>query len=115
MDKSTMYEASRNWSDTQWARFLGVDRSEIPSIKQYINGEQPGMIYDAGCFIFPFNGGYDIHWQIEAIYQRHHFQTHDKAMSFAKDFLMRYRLTKAQQKLLNLPERAVMMMNIRSL
>ena len=115
MDKSTMYEASRNWSDTQWARFLGVDKSEIPSIKQYINGEQPSMVHRNACEIYKAIDGWDMYWQIQSFYLRFHFQTHDEAMKHAKDFLMRHRLTKKQQELLNLPERAVMMMNIRSL
>lgn len=115
MDKSTMYEASRNWSDTQWARFLRVDISEIPSIRQYINGEQLSMVYRNACEIHKAMDGWDMYWQIQAFYLRFHFQTHDEAMKHAKDFLMRYRLTKTQQKILQLPERAVMMMNIRSL
>ncbi len=115
MDKSTMYEASRNWSDTQWARFLRVAESEIPSIKQYINSEQPSMVYKNTCELYPMRDGYDVFWQLQAFYERHHFPTYNAAMNFAKDFLMRHRLTKKQQELLNLPERAVMMMNIRSL
>ena len=115
MDKPTMYDVSRNWSDTQWARFLRVAESEIPSIKQYINGEQPSMVYRNACEIHKAIDGWDMYWQIEAFYLRFHFRTPDEAMKHAKDFLMRYRLTKKQQELLNLPERAVMMMNIRSL
>lgn len=110
----TMYDASRKWSDAQWARFLKCDKKEIPSIRSYMKGEQPGLIYSVDCSVFPsVYGGYDMYWQMEILYEKYNFKTYDEAVDFAKDFLMRRHLNHTQQKIFNLPANAVMMMNIR--
>ena len=112
MTYQTMYDASRKWSDAQWARFLQCDKNEIPEIRRYLSGEQPGTLYTIDCMVFPSDNGWDMYWQLETLYIKCHFGTYNQAVDFTKNFLMRCHLNKKQQKMFNLPANAVMMMNI---
>ena len=110
--QTKMYDASRKWSNTQWAKFLQCDKCEIPSIRRYLRGKQPGIFYTIDCRVFPWDNGWDMYWQLETLYKRYHFETYEQAIAFTKDFLTRCHLTKMQQKMFNLPANAVMMMSI---
>ena len=115
--KQTLYDASRNWSDAQWARFLQCDKKEIPSIRRYVNGndDQGRTTHLSGLFIEQTHEGYEFWFHFANFYcysSQKPFKTSENAESAAKDFLMRLKFNATQQKLLDIPKYAAMMMNI---
>lgn len=114
---TAMYDASRNWSNAQWARFLQCKKGDVQSIRDYMNGDNAdgSFRFLAGCFIEKQPNGYDWHWHFADFYWKSSeqpFATYEEAEHFSKDFLLRCRFNKTQQKMFNIPEYAAMMMSI---
>ncbi len=114
---TSMYDASRNWSDAQWARFLRCNKKDIPSIRNYMLGNYDNgtLRFLSGCFIEKQSNGYDWHWHFADFYWKSSqkpFKTYEEAERFSKYFLTCYAFNKTQQKMFNVPEYAAMMMSI---
>jgi len=114
---TAMYDASRNWSAAQWARFLQCDETEVQSILDYMHGNNSNGTHRflSGCFIERQTNGYNWHWHFANFYwisSQQPFATYEEAEHFSKVFLMRYHFNKTQQKMFNVPKYAAMMMNI---
>lgn len=113
---TAMYDASRNWSDAQWARFLQCDKKEIPSIRNYINGkdDRGNLRFLAGVFIEKNKDKYDwwFHLAHLCYSSKKPFATYEEALNFSKNFITKFQFNRAQQKLLEVPRYAAMMMKI---
>ena len=117
MKTLTLYDAAQSWSDAQWARFLQCDKKDIPSIRQYMYGlnDSNYPIFLSGCFIEKQPAGFDVHFHFADFYwysSKEPFATHNTALDYSKDFLMRFTFNKTMQKILNVPRYATMMMKI---
>jgi hypothetical protein len=106
-----LYDASMHWSDAQWARFLQVDIKEMPSIRKYMAGDQRFM---SGIFIEKNKDKYDwwFHFAFYCYSTKQPFATYDEALEFSKRFLLKFDFNKTQQKLLDIPRYAAMLIKI---
>lgn len=106
-----LYDAAQHWSDAQWARFLNCDKKEIPSIRKYMAGDQKFL---SGIFIEKNKDKYDwwFHFAFYCYSVKEPFAKYDNALDYSKRFLTGFQFNKTQQKLLDIPRYAAMMIKI---